>query len=68
MRILKTKFDIHTPWYKYPERDLSNYSQDKGDFLSEKHSFDCGDLCDIEITNDGLVAFLFKVTIIVLPP
>lgn len=63
MRILKAKFDIHTPWYKYAEGDLSNYSQDYCGYLSEKHIFDCGDLCDIEITNDGFVAFLFKLDI-----
>ena len=60
MKKLITYLKIHTPWYICHSRDVSYYEQNSGAFLSEKHFFNCGEICDIEIYNDGMVAFLFK--------
>lgn len=60
MKNLLVKLNLHTPWYIYRLKDVSYYVENDEAFFNETHCFSCGEICDIEITNAGLVKFLFK--------
>ena len=60
MKTIVSKLNIHTPWYIYRVKDVSYYMENNDTFLNETHCFTCGEICDIEISNAGLVKFLFK--------
>lgn len=60
MKTIVSKLNIHTPWYIYRVKDVSYYMQNNDAFLNETHCFSCGEICDIEISNAGLVKFIFK--------
>ncbi len=60
MKTIVSKLNIHTPWYIYRVKDVSYYMENNDAFLNETHCFSCGEICDIEISNAGLVKFIFK--------
>jgi len=60
VKTIISKLNIHTPWYIYRLKDVSYYVKNDEAFFNETHCFSCGEICDIEITNAGLVKFLFK--------
>lgn len=60
MKKITARLKIHTPWYKYQNQNTFDHNKGLRDFLQESHHFNCGEICDIEISNSGLVDFLFK--------
>ena len=61
MQTVETKLNIHTPWYIYRTKEISYYMTNHKAFETETHFFECGELCNIDISNNGWVKFYFKI-------